>query len=182
MNLFSFIFQDWKSNKDSQKGRLVMPFFRLANFIFKNKALRYLFFPYLKLYRFITDFVMGINMPPYIEVGEGLALYHGQGLILHPATRIGKNCTLRHTTTIGIKTLADGSHSACPVIGNNVDVGCHSVIIGPITIGDNVVIGAGSVVIKSVPPNCVVAGNPARIISRREMPEEQGMVEAFMAS
>ena len=38
------------------------------------------------------------------------------------------------------------------------------VIIGDIEIGDNVTIGAGSVVVKSVPSNCVIAGNPARII------------------
>lgn len=38
------------------------------------------------------------------------------------------------------------------------------VIIGKINIGSNVKIGAGSVVVKDVPDNCVVAGNPARII------------------
>ena len=37
---------------------------------------------------------------------------------------------------------------------------------GPIKIGNNVVIGAGSVVTKSVPDNCTVVGNPARIIRR----------------
>lgn len=36
-----------------------------------------------------------------------------------------------------------------------------------ITIGDNVVIGAGAIVPKSVPPNCIVVGNPARIIKRK---------------
>lgn len=39
-------------------------------------------------------------------------------------------------------------------------------MIGDITIGNNVVIGAGSVVTKSVPDNCTVVGNPARIIRR----------------
>ena len=37
-------------------------------------------------------------------------------------------------------------------------------IIGPVHIGDNVIIGAGSVVVKDVPSNCVVAGNPAKVI------------------
>jgi serine acetyltransferase len=53
-----------------------------------------------------------------------------------------------------------------PVIGNNVTVGSNVVIIGDITIGDHVLIGAGSVVIKDVPSNCVIAGNPAKIIRR----------------
>lgn len=37
-------------------------------------------------------------------------------------------------------------------------------IIGNVNIGDNVIVGAGSVVVKDVPSNCVVAGNPAKII------------------
>jgi acetyltransferase-like isoleucine patch superfamily enzyme len=36
--------------------------------------------------------------------------------------------------------------------------------MGDITIGDNVIVGAGSIVVKDVPNNCVVAGNPAKII------------------
>ena len=51
-----------------------------------------------------------------------------------------------------------------PVIGNNVSIGSGAVVVGPISIGDNVVIGANSYVDKSVPPNVVVAGCPARII------------------
>ena len=51
-----------------------------------------------------------------------------------------------------------------PIIGNNVYVCTGAVVIGNITIGDNVIIGANSVVTKSVPCNCTVVGNPARII------------------
>ena len=51
-----------------------------------------------------------------------------------------------------------------PVIGDNVTVGANVVIIGNVTIGNNVVIGAGSVVVKDVPSNVVVAGNPVRVI------------------
>ena len=42
----------------------------------------------------------------------------------------------------------------------------NSVVFGNIKIGNNVTIGAGSVVTKDIPDNCVVAGNPARIIKR----------------
>ena len=41
---------------------------------------------------------------------------------------------------------------------------CQVSIIWDITIGDNVTAGAGSVVVKDVPDNAVVVGNPARII------------------
>ena len=49
-------------------------------------------------------------------------------------------------------------------IGNNVFVGAGSMILPNIKIGDNVVIGAHSVVTKDIPNNCVVVGNPAKVI------------------
>lgn len=50
------------------------------------------------------------------------------------------------------------------MIGDNVSLGANVTIIGNIHIGNNVVIGVGSVVVKDVPDNCVVAGNPAKVI------------------
>ncbi len=51
-----------------------------------------------------------------------------------------------------------------PRIGNNVMLGVAVTIIGGVTIGDNMIVDAGSVVVKDVLDNCVIAGNPARII------------------
>lgn len=54
---------------------------------------------------------------------------------------------------------------AFPVkIGDNVWIGGKAVICPGVTVGDNVTIGAGAVVVKDVPSNVVVGGNPARII------------------
>lgn len=49
-------------------------------------------------------------------------------------------------------------------IGDNCLVGNYAVIMPGIHIGNSVVVGAGSIVTKDVPDNCIVAGNPARII------------------
>ncbi|HEU5074496.1 MAG TPA: hypothetical protein VFU02_09990, partial [Polyangiaceae bacterium] len=53
-----------------------------------------------------------------------------------------------------------------PVIGNNVflEPGCK--VLGEVTLGDNVVVRANSLVLKDVPSNSIVLGNPARIESR----------------
>jgi len=50
-------------------------------------------------------------------------------------------------------------------IMDNVFIGCNSTILGNVRIGPNALIAAGSVVTKDVPPNSVVAGNPARVIA-----------------
>ncbi|WP_145962980.1 acyltransferase [Mangrovicoccus ximenensis] len=49
-------------------------------------------------------------------------------------------------------------------IGRNCFIGGSSLILPGVEIGDGCVVGAGSVVTKSVPPGCVVAGNPAKIL------------------
>jgi acetyltransferase-like isoleucine patch superfamily enzyme len=50
------------------------------------------------------------------------------------------------------------------VIGENCLIGIGAFIMPGVKVGDQVIVGAGSVVTKDVPPNCIVAGNPAKII------------------
>jgi len=107
--------------------------------------------------------ILGVELPWNLKIGKGLQVFHGQALVVNGGVILGENCVLRHSTTIGNKTASDDIND-CPKIGNNVDVGANSCILGKITIGDNVVIGAGSIVIKDIPSNCVVVGNPSRII------------------
>ena len=96
-------------------------------------------------------------------IGEGIRFSHPFATILN-AKSIGKNFSFRNNLTVGNKI--DGAVDAIPIIGDNVYVGANVCIIGKIRIGDNVIIGAGAVVIKDVPSNCIIAGNPAKIIKR----------------
>ena len=75
---------------------------------------------------------------------------------------IGYGCIIRHLTTFGVKSTQ--RFDEIPTVGNNVDFGANVTCIGNIVIGDGAVVGAGSVVTKDVPPNAIVAGNPAKII------------------
>lgn len=59
--------------------------------------------------------------------------------------------------------------STAPVIiGKNVWIGGGSIILQGVTIGDGTTIGAGSVVTRSIPANCLAAGNPCRVIRELE--------------
>lgn len=87
---------------------------------------------------------------------------HPVGIVIHKDVKIGKNCRIYQNVTIG-----GPKNNIVPILGDNVFVAPNSCIIGNITIGDNVTIGAGSVVVKSIPSNVIVAGNPAVVIKNK---------------
>ena len=54
------------------------------------------------------------------------------------------------------------------VIKNGASIGTGATILANVTIGENAIVGAGSVVTKNVPANCIVAGNPAKVLRKIE--------------
>ncbi len=111
------------------------------------------------------EVLTGIAIPAECRIGPGLYIGHFGPIILHPKAVLGENCNLSQSTTLGMRH--DGPKAGVPRLGNRVYVGPNTVIIGSIEIGDDAAIGAGSVLLEDVAPRGVVAGNPARRVSRR---------------
>jgi putative colanic acid biosynthesis acetyltransferase WcaB len=166
---FNYVTQDWKANFRNPKARFILICFRLARQIRNSKRVfRIAFSPFLLFYKVVIESLLSVEIPWGVSIGENLKIYHGHGIVVHTKAVLGKNCSIRHTTTIGARG-NDPDGNDVPVIGDFVDIGCHVVILGGIKIGNNVKIGAGSVVMIDVPENATVVGNPARIIANRRI-------------
>ena len=81
--------------------------------------------------------------PKGIYIGSGTRILNGAMVLAHD------DCRRKKVNT---------------KIGRDCLIGVHSIILPGVTIGDSVLVGAGSVVTKDVPPNCMVVGNPAKVI------------------
>lgn len=106
-----------------------------------------------------------------VKIGENVNIYDTYIDNGHPyLCEIGNNVTLSlcYILTHGASMHTETGYSKIGkvIIGNNVFVGFKSIILCNVHIGDDVIIVAGGVVTKDIPSNCVVAGNPARVIGR----------------
>lgn len=124
-------------------------FFRLLRYIRQKKKYSAL------------EIKMGMYLSPNI-FGPGINIVHPGYRWISSTAQIGKNCTILPRVLLGKKH--PHTPAPCIFIGDDCYIGTGATILGPIHIGNNVTIAAGAVVVKDVPDNCVVAGNPATVI------------------
>jgi serine O-acetyltransferase len=120
--------------------------------------------------RTVGNVLVGADFGPGMRVGRGLMIAHPSGVTMGNSLVIGHNVTLAGGVTCAARFYEEGrdDEQEFPVIGDNAVIGAHAVIVGGVRIGRNAVVGANSTVIKDVPDDAVVHGNPARRIGTRE--------------
>ncbi|CCX38147.1 serine acetyltransferase [Clostridium sp. CAG:1013] len=104
----------------------------------------------------------GIEIHPAAQIGKGLFIDHGMGVVIGETTQIGDNCTLYQGVTLGGTGKDHGKRH--PTLGNNVLVGAGAKVLGPFTVGDNARVAAGAVVLDAVPEDATAVGVPARVV------------------
>ena len=105
----------------------------------------------------------------YLRVGDNVGMSSStincwKSIIIGDNVRIGANCTIMDSDFH-----LDDSRVGNPkeiVIEDNVWLGANVVVLKGVHIGNNTIVGMNSVVTKSIPANCIAAGNPCKIIKK----------------
>ena len=130
---------------------------RYAHFFYKHKL-----FLIARIISQLSRMFTGIEIHPGAQIGKGLFIDHGMGIVIGETTEIGDNCTIYQNVTLGGTGKDKGKRH--PTIGNNVLIGCGAKVLGPFKVGDNAKIAANAVVLYEVPENSTAVGVPARIV------------------
>lgn len=119
----------------------------------------------------ISRFLTQIEIHPGATIGQGVFIDHGSGVVIGETAEIHDNVTIYQGVTLGGTGKEKGKRH--PTIMNDVVIGNGARILGSFTVGSNSRIGAGAVVLREVPPNSTVVGNPGRIVVQNGVRVEQ---------
>ena len=135
-----------------------------------HKIWIYKFYLIARMLSQFSRFLTGIEIHPAAKIGKNLFIDHGMGVVIGESSEIGNDVTLYHGVTLGGISPSENSDDQRnskrhPTLLDNVIVGSSAQILGPITVGECARIGANTVVLKDVPANATMVGNPAKNIS-----------------
>lgn len=135
-----------------------------------HKIWNYKFYLIARMISQFSRFLTGIEIHPGAKIGKNLFIDHGMGVVIGESSEIGNDVTLYHGVTLGGISPSENSDDQRnskrhPTLLDNVIVGSSAQILGPITVGECARIGANTVVLKDVPANATMVGNPAKNIS-----------------
>jgi serine O-acetyltransferase len=111
--------------------------------------------------RLVQTAIYGIEIGNTVELGDGVNFAHTLGTVIGGTSRVGARVKF-----LGNNTVGTAKDNGCPVIEDDVVVGCGARVLGPIRIGKGAFIGANAVVLSDVPAGAVVSGIPAKVHGR----------------
>lgn len=111
-----------------------------------------------------SRFMTGIEIHPGATIGQRLFIDHGMGVVIGETCEIGDDVVIYQGVTLGGTGKEKGKRH--PTIGNNVVIGSGAKVLGSFRVGDYSSIGSNAVVLREVPTNSTVVGNPGRVVKR----------------
>lgn len=136
---------------------------RFAHWFYK----RHMFFVARLISQFARFFTL-IEIHPGAELGHGILIDHGCGVVIGETAVVGDNCTIYQGVTLGGVGLNKGKRH--PTLGNNVTVGAGAKILGAFEVGDNCKIAANAVLLKPLESDTTAVGVPARPVKVAGIP------------
>lgn len=135
--------------------------------VFLYRILRYSYVNNKKYLYYMTkmfDLLLNpIEISRRADIGPGFYIPHPQCIVIGGG-KIGRNVSVFHGVTIGLKK----ELHEYPTIGDNVQIGAGSKILGKLAVGNNSRVAANAVVLNDVPDNSIAAGIPAKVIKENE--------------
>ena len=112
----------------------------------------------------IARFFTLIEIHPGAQLGHGILIDHGAGVVIGETAVVGDNCTIYQGVTLGGVGTKKGKRH--PTLGNNVTVGSGAKILGSFQVGDNCSIAATAVLLQPLEENITAVGIPARPVKK----------------
>ncbi|ASZ08549.1 MULTISPECIES: serine O-acetyltransferase EpsC [Enterococcus] len=167
MNWFTRIITATKKNDPAVRSTLeivltypgfhALLWHRLSHFLYQHRL--YLLAKIIaQFWRFLT----GIEIHPGAQIGKGVFIDHGMGVVIGETAEIEDDVVLFHGVTLGGTGKQTGKRH--PTVKQGALLSANVQILGPVTIGRHAKVGAGAVVLNDIPDDATAVGIPAKVV------------------
>jgi serine O-acetyltransferase len=138
-------------------GLHVLWMHRVAHLLYRRR-----WFRIARIISQASRFLTGVEIHPGAQIGKGLFIDHGMGVVIGETCEIGDDVTIYQNVTLGGTGIEKGKRH--PTIEDHVLIAPGAKVFGSVRVGRCAKIGAGAVVLRDVPANSTVVGVPGRAV------------------